>query len=81
MTNQSLEDRTLAVYKSAISQGHLPVGQTKLGDLPVVSRFMKGIFRLKPPTPRLSSTWDVKRFLEFLATLHPLAGLTLKCYP
>ena len=31
LTNQSLEYRTLAVYKSAISQGHLPVGQTKLG--------------------------------------------------
>ena len=78
VTNQSLEYRTLAVYKSAISQGHLPVGQTKLGDLPVVSRFMKGIFRMKPPTPRLSSTWDVKRLLEFLTTLDPPAGLTLK---
>ena len=78
MTNQSLEYRTLAVYKSAISQGHLPVGQTKLGDLPVVSRFMKGIFRMKPPTPRLSSTWDVKRLLEFLATLDLPADLTVK---
>ena len=56
----------------------MPLGQTKPGDLPVVSRFMKGIFRLKPPTPRLSSPWDVKRLLEFLATLDPLAGLTLK---
>ena len=78
VTNQSLENRTLAVYKSAISQGHLPVGQTKLGDLPVVSRFMKGIFRMKPPAPRLSTTWDVKRLLEFLSTLDPRAGLTLK---
>ena len=33
---------------------------------------------MKPPTPRLSSTWDVKRLLEFLATLDPPAGLTLK---
>ena len=73
VTNQSLEYRTLANYKSAISQGHLPVGQTKLGDLPGVSRFMKGIFRIKPPTPRLSSTWDVKRLLEFLATMDPPA--------
>ena len=78
VTNQSLEYRTLAVYKSAISQGHLRVGQTKVGDLPVVSRFMKGIFRMKPPTPRLSLTWDVKRPLEFLATLDPPAGLKLK---
>ena len=78
MTNHSLQYRALAVYKSAISQGHLLVVQTRLGDLPVVSRFMKGIFRMKPPTPRLSSTWDVKRLLEFLATLDPPVGLTLK---
>lgn len=77
-SGRSLEYRTLAVYKSAISQGHLPVGQTKLGDLPVVSRFMKGVFRLKPPTPRLSSTWDIKCLLEFLATLDPPSGLTLQ---
>ena len=54
------------------------MGQTKLGDLPVVSRFMKGIFRMKPSTPRLSSTWDVKCLLEFLATLDPPADLTVK---
>jgi len=78
VTNKSLEYRALAVYTSAISQGHLPVGQTKLGDLPVVSRFMKGIFRMKPPTPRLSLTWDVKRLFEFLAALDPPAGRTLK---
>ena len=78
VTNQCLEYRTLAVYKSDISQGHLRVGQTLLGELLVVSRFMKGIFRMKPPTPRLSSTWDVKRLLESLATLEPPAGVTLK---
>ena len=66
------------MYKCAISQGHLPIGQTRLGDLPVVSRFMKGVFRMKPPTPRLSSTWGVKCLLAFLATLDPLSGLALK---
>ena len=76
-TSRSLEYRTLVVYKSAISQGHLPIGQTRLGDLPVVSRSMKGVFCMKPPTPRLSSTWDVKCLLAFLATLDPLSGLVL----
>ena len=38
VTNQSLGYRTLAVYKSVISL-LFPVGETKLGDLPVVSRF------------------------------------------
>ena len=78
VTSQSPEYRTLAVYTSTISQGHLPVCQTRLEDLPVVSRFMKGIFRMKPPTPRLSSTWNVKGLLEFLATLDPPSDLTLK---
>ena len=50
--------------------------KTKLGDLPVVSHFIKGFFRLKPPTPRLSSTLDVKRLLE--QVLEPLVGLTLR---
>ena len=59
----SLAYRTLTVYKFAISQGHLPVGQTRLGDFPVVSRFIKVIFRMKPPTLRLSSTWSVKGFV------------------
>ena len=57
------------------------MGHTRLGDLPVVSRFMKGIFRMKLPTPRLSSTWNVKGLLEFLATLDLLVILRLKCYP
>ena len=78
VTSRSLEYWTLAVYKSAISQGHLLVGHTRLGDLPVVSRFMKGIFRMKLPTPRLSSTWNVKGLVEFLATLDPPCDLTLK---
>ena len=78
VTSRSLEYRTLAVYKSTISQEHLPVGQTRLGDLPVVSRFMKDIFRMKPPTPRLSSTWNVEGLLEFRATLDTPSDLTLK---
>ena len=43
-----------------------------------MSRFMKGIFRMKRPAPRLSSTRNVKRLLEFFATLDPPASLTLK---
>ena len=45
---QQLAYRTIGVYKSAISQTHDPVGQASLGELPIVSRFMKGVFRLNP---------------------------------
>lgn len=43
VTNQSLGYRTLAVYKSVISL-LFPVGENKLGDLPLVSRFWRKFF-------------------------------------
>lgn len=48
VTQRNLEYRTVALYKSAISQTHDPVGSTELGSLPIVSRFMKGVFQSKP---------------------------------
>ena len=47
--------RTIGVYKACISQMHDPVG-LQLGSLPLVSRFMKGIFQLRPATPRVCTT-------------------------
>lgn len=61
-TGRFLKYRTLAVYKSTIPTGlSLPLGQTRLGELAAVSTCMKSIFCMKPPTPQLGSTWDVKR--------------------
>ena len=67
----------LAVYKSAISQAHDPAGQTTLGNLPIVSRFMKGIFRSTPPKPRLWSVWKVVDALNWVRTLEPIETLSL----
>ena len=78
MTTQGLEYRTIAVYKSAISQVHDPVGQTTLGNLPIVSRFMKGIFRSTPPKPCLCSVWQVVDALNWVSTLEPIETLSLK---
>ena len=82
VTQGKLEYRTIALYRSAISQAHDPVGSTQLGSLPVVARFMKGVFKIKPPKPRYCSTWNVKTALSFLESLEPLEELTLKqlCY-
>ena len=46
VTQGSLEYRTIALYRSAISQAHDPVGSTQLGSLPDVTRFMKGVFKI-----------------------------------
>lgn len=46
--------------KSAI--GHLVnfPPYTKLGDHPIMKKFMTGLFNLRPPKPKLGFVWDVK---------------------
>ena len=78
VTQGNLAYRTVALYKSAISQTHDPVGSTELGRLPIVSRFMKGVFKSKPPKPKYAGTWNVQTALSFLESLEPLGDLTLK---
>ena len=75
LTQFSLQ--TLGVYKACISQVHDPVVGQQLGSLPVVSRFMKGIFQLKPTTPRSCSTWSVGPVLRHLSALEPIEKIPL----
>ena len=75
---RNLSYRTIGVYKSCISQLHDPVGGQPLGTLPLLSRFMKGIFELRPPTPKVCSTWSVKTLLQYLNSLESNAKLSLK---
>ena len=70
--------RTIAVYKACISRLHDPIEGRQLGNLPLVSRFMKGIFELRPPQPKLCSIWPVSKVLSHVAGLEPLEGLSLK---
>ena len=78
LNNKELEYRTIAVYKSAISQAHDLVGSTTLGEHPLVSRFMKGVFKAKPPVPKYCLSWDVARVLNFLREQEPLEKISLK---
>ena len=43
-----------------------------------MSRFMKGIFHLRPPQPRYTKTWDVNKVLSYLKSLGPNDSLMLK---
>ena len=55
----------------------LPGGNT-FGTHPLVTRFLKGVFKLKPSLPRYNSIWDVGTVLQYLKTLHPIPELKLK---
>ena len=66
------------MYKSAISPTHDPVGSVSLGELPIVSRFMKGVFRMNPPQSKLCTTWKVQVALEHLKRQRPTDELSLR---
>lgn len=43
-----------------------------------IKRFLKGVFRLKPPRPKYEVTWDTNLVLDKLSTWYPNEDLTLE---
>ena len=50
----------------------------EFGEHPLVTRFMKGIFELRPVLPKYSEIWDVNVVLNYLKTIDLSTSLTLK---
>ena len=75
LLNQDLEYTTINTARSAISAIILPQGTT---TYPIISRFMKGIYRSKPPRPKYQTTWDVQPVLTYLSSLGTANNLNLK---
>ena len=48
------------------------------GQLPIVKRFMKGIFELRPALPRYKSIWDLSIVFNFFRKQPPASVLSLK---
>lgn len=55
----------------------LPAGSIG-GPDSLISRFMKGVFNLRPAKPRYNEIWDVKPVFNFLRSLSPVRTLSLK---
>jgi len=69
---------TLNMYRSAISSTvHLLQGN-KIGEHPVISRCLKGIYLSRPPIAKYQSTWDVSVVTSYLSTCSPVEKLSLK---
>ncbi|KAL0154164.1 hypothetical protein M9458_050623, partial [Cirrhinus mrigala] len=61
-----LTHSTLKVYVAAIAAYHAPLGGLSVGKNPLVTRFLRGALRLRPPVrPRVPS-WDLSVVLEAL---------------
>ena len=69
---------TINSYRSALSSSLYPINNTTIGSHPLISRLLKGMYNVRTPIPRYSTTWDVTKVTTYLATLFPLDQLSLK---
>lgn len=68
--------------RSAISQFvNLTDSQHQFGKHPLTTRFMKGVYKLRPPLPKYNATWNVSPVLNLLESLDisSLKNLSMKC--
>ena len=49
-------------YRSAISSVHEKVDGVPVGQHPVITRLIKGVFNERPPVPRYCNTWEVQGY-------------------
>ncbi|CAH2207684.1 jg21883 [Pararge aegeria aegeria] len=71
--NDGCQYGTLNSCKSALSLILSP----KLVNDDSIKRFLKGVFRLKPPKPKYDVTWDANLVLDKLSLWYPNEELTL----
>lgn len=64
--------------RSALSAIGVVVEGFSAGAHPLVIRFMKGVFNLKPTQPKYCQTWDVALVLTYLRKLSPVKDISLK---
>ena len=74
----SLYQDSVNAYRTAISSVHEKVDGVPVGQHPVITRLIKGVFNERPPVPRYSNTWDVQKVLSHLESLGQSESLSLK---
>ncbi len=55
-----LTHSTLKVYVAAIAAYHTPLGGQSVGKDPLVTRFLRGVMRLRPPAREAYAMWWIK---------------------
>lgn len=76
--NAGLSYSTINTARSSLSALLDHEQRNTIGSHPLISRFLKGIFELRTPSPRYTTIWDVSIVLNYLRSLHPTSSLTLK---
>ncbi len=78
--SKGLQYKTICVYRSMLSNILPPSSGRKVGEMPQVIRFLKGVFNSRPPRKMLTPEWDLPLVLNVLsaAPFEPLKSASLK---
>ena len=57
---------------------HEKVDGVDVGQHPLITRLLKGVYNVRPPLPRYSDTWDVQLVLNYIESLGESDKLSLK---
>ena len=68
----------ICTARSALSSVIILDNNIKFGEHHLVKLFIKGVYNLKPPSPRYLETWDPQIVLNFLKSWAPAHKITLK---
>ena len=69
MYESGMQYNTIASTKSALANVITIPGIPSLSEHPLLQRFLKGVYNLRPPNPRYSVIWDTTVVIEYLASL------------
>lgn len=77
--DQGLSYNSINTARSALS-ALLQIKETTVpfGQLPLVKRFMKGVFELRPSFPRYDNIWDINKVFTFFREKPNMTDLSLK---
>ena len=69
---------SLGTARSALSSFVTPINGIPLGQQPLVKRFMKGVFNIRPSFPKYTTTWNPDIILSHITNLTDNCELSLK---
>jgi hypothetical protein len=68
LVQQGLSYSSINLAKSAVSTVVILPGGIQLGTVPEVKTFLRGVYNIRPPTPRHAVIWDPERVLMYFKT-------------
>ena len=78
MFHSGLGYSSINLAKTALSSSIRLQDGSRISENGLVSRFCKGVFRLKPPVQKHARIWDTGLVITYIKSMGPTADLTLK---